>query len=205
LRSMAQAFGPAEVDRLPLIPAGRGEVYGARYDAGSTPPVGLEQPWLGSPESGLAGSRDDGPMVVFGPGLALARRCLPASGGRLRSGPDPRSIAVGAGQISLLRGDFDNGALPPLAPLYLRTPDVVLKHQGKWYSQSVSETSHCQDSVFKRLLHTHAECEKRLEELSVRRFLTDAEQLEKNTLKKQKLALKDQMAQFVRVTDGWSA
>jgi len=112
-------------------PAGRGEVYGARYDAGSAPPVGLEQPWLGSPESGLAGSRDAGPMVVFGPGLALARGCVPASGARLRPGPDPRSIAVGAGQISLLRGDFDNGALSPLAPLYLRTPDVVLKHQGK--------------------------------------------------------------------------
>jgi tRNA threonylcarbamoyladenosine biosynthesis protein TsaB len=131
LRSMAQAFGPAEVDRVPLIPAGRGEVYGARYDAGSTPPVGLEQPWLGSPENGLADSRDAGPMVVFGPGLALARRCLSPSGGRLRPGPDPRSIAAGAGQISLLRGDFDNGDLPPLAPLYLRTPDVVLKHQGK--------------------------------------------------------------------------
>ena len=36
----------------------------------------------------------------------------------------------------------------------------------------------------------------------MRLFLTDAEQLEKNTLKKQKLALKDQMAQLVRVTDG---
>jgi uncharacterized protein YdcH (DUF465 family) len=66
----------------------------------------------------------------------------------------------------------------------------------------VSETSHRQDSAFKRLLDTHAACEKRLEELRVRRFLTDAEQLEKNTLKKQKLALKDQMEQFIRTSGG---
>src|SRR4029434_7644068 len=32
LDAMADAHGPAAVDRVPLLDAGRGEVYGARFD-----------------------------------------------------------------------------------------------------------------------------------------------------------------------------
>jgi tRNA threonylcarbamoyladenosine biosynthesis protein TsaB len=130
LRSMAQAFGPAEADRLALLPAGRGEVYGAVYDADSTPPKELDPPWLGLPERALANRRDDGQLVAFGPGLDLVSDSGPQTDGRFIHGRCPRSIAAGAGQISLLRGDFDN-EMPPLRPVYLRVPDVVLKLRSR--------------------------------------------------------------------------
>jgi uncharacterized protein YdcH (DUF465 family) len=58
------------------------------------------------------------------------------------------------------------------------------------------------DPAFKRLLDKHSECEQRLAELGSRRYLTDAEQLDENNLKKQKLALKDQMEELIRTAEG---
>jgi len=131
LRSMAQAFGPAEADRLALLPAGRGEVYGAIYDADSTPPEELDPPWLGLPERAIVNRLEGGQLVAFGPGLDLVSESAPHMDGRFIHGRCPRSIAAGAGQIALLRGDFDNDTLPPLRPVYLRVPDVVLKLRSR--------------------------------------------------------------------------
>ena len=42
LEAIVEAHGPADMDRIPLMDAGRGELYTARYDADSFPPVEVE-------------------------------------------------------------------------------------------------------------------------------------------------------------------
>ncbi len=50
-----------------------------------------------------------------------------------------------------------------------------------------------QDTKFRRLVQKHREYDERLQQLQTRRYLTEHEKLEEVTLKKMKLALKDQM------------
>ena len=117
LAAMAQAIGPQSVDRLPLLDAGRGEVYGARYDAGSEPPLARQEPWLGLPER----ARDDTsePALLFGPGaVAHAARLV----GSVRPG-DIRGVAAAVGRLAWwqhVAGEPDDG----MAPMYLRAPDA---------------------------------------------------------------------------------
>jgi uncharacterized protein YdcH (DUF465 family) len=51
---------------------------------------------------------------------------------------------------------------------------------------------------FRHLAERHHQLDDRLHELTDRHYLSTAEQLEEVTLKKRKLALKDQMEQLVR-------
>ena len=55
-----------------------------------------------------------------------------------------------------------------------------------------------EDDQYRDLVERHHELDDRLHQLTERHYLTDSEQLEEVTLKKRKLALKDQMEDIVR-------
>ena len=55
-----------------------------------------------------------------------------------------------------------------------------------------------EDEHFRRLSEEHGELEARLQELQSRRWLSDEDQLLEVQLKKQKLALKDEMQNILR-------
>ena len=55
------------------------------------------------------------------------------------------------------------------------------------------------DEQYRQLAEQHQLLDRRLHELIERPYLSTSEQLEESTLKKRKLALKDQMAQLSRV------
>lgn len=121
LEAMAEALGPAGADRLPLLDAGRGELYGARYDPESSPPVELEPPWLGPPHRAIASPR---PVLAFGSGAELYRDRLRAAGVEVVRGP--RAVAVGAGVIAWHRLRSGSSLDEGLEPLYLRPSDAEL-------------------------------------------------------------------------------
>ncbi len=124
LEALAEAFGPAAGERVPLVAAGRGEFYGARYDASSSPPAEIVGPWLGPPERALA--EGGGEPVVFGPGAEAAAPALRSRGWSGRTWRTPTSVAAGAGRLAILRlaGGARDG--DGLSPLYLRPPDAEL-------------------------------------------------------------------------------
>lgn len=127
LPALAHALGPCEAPRVPVLDAGRGEVYAARYDAGSFPPVELDPPWVGPP-----GSLPDafpGPAVLFGPGAGrLADVDLPEGARQARS---PRSIAAAAGTLVLeMAADLADGP-HEMAPIYVRSPDAVVSPRNR--------------------------------------------------------------------------
>jgi uncharacterized protein YdcH (DUF465 family) len=55
-----------------------------------------------------------------------------------------------------------------------------------------------EDEHFRHLAERHHQLDDRLHELTDRHYLTTSEQVEEATLKKRKLALKDQMEEIVR-------
>jgi tRNA threonylcarbamoyladenosine biosynthesis protein TsaB len=124
LDALAEAFGPAAGERVPLLAAGRGEVYGARFDAESSPPAEILAPWLGPPERAVTGGR--GEPVIFGPGADEETARLRAAGWRGRASRAPTSVAAAAGRLVLFR--LGSGAKDGegLSPLYLRPPDAEL-------------------------------------------------------------------------------
>jgi uncharacterized protein YdcH (DUF465 family) len=65
-------------------------------------------------------------------------------------------------------------------------------------SQDLKELLLQTDEEFHSLAAKHHELEHRLDELSVRHYLSQPEQLEEATLKKQKLQLKDRMEDILR-------
>ena len=128
LEAMAEGYGPAEADRVPLLPAGRGEVFGARYDSVSSPPVERIAPWLGPPSKALDGGAPGTAPVVFGAGADA--EALAAAGFRGVVRRAPASVAAAAGRIALFRlaaGAEDGDGL---VPVYLRPPDAELKGAG---------------------------------------------------------------------------
>ena len=121
LTAMAEAHGPAELPRLTVLPAGRGEVFGARFDAGSSPPRPLDDPWLAALDQvpdRAAGSA----VLVRAAGLDAIAATWLARTADLRGGPAVRGIAAAAGRLALLDPDRDL----PAVPLYVRSPDAVL-------------------------------------------------------------------------------
>jgi tRNA threonylcarbamoyladenosine biosynthesis protein TsaB len=126
LDALAEAHGPAEGLRVPLLDAGRGEVYGAVFDASGSPARALGPPWVGPPET--AASRAGAPAVAFGPGAEAHREILQAAGVAVRR--RPLSVAAAAGRLAcdLFRRNAEDGT--GMEPLYVRPPDAVRKGEG---------------------------------------------------------------------------
>jgi tRNA threonylcarbamoyladenosine biosynthesis protein TsaB len=127
LLAMAEALGPADRDRAPLLEAGRGEVYGARYDPASSPPVVVTPPWLGAPERVLEPGLAE--PVVFGTGAESHFGRLISAGWQGVPRRTPTSPAAATGRLALSR--MAAGAEPGegMSPVYLRPPDAELKRR----------------------------------------------------------------------------
>ena len=65
------------------------------------------------------------------------------------------------------------------------------------YSEEAQERLMATSEEFRRLAAEHTSYERRIEELSSSRYLSEEEQLEEARLKKMKLYLKDQMEHIV--------
>lgn len=124
LDAMATAHGPDYVERIPMLDAGRGEVYAARFSPASFPPKESRKPWLGDPRSVL-GDGEQG--VLFGPGVDLHREAILESGAEDSIRRSPTSVAAAAGHIgvAMLASGAPDGT--GMAPLYIRPPDAILK------------------------------------------------------------------------------
>jgi tRNA threonylcarbamoyladenosine biosynthesis protein TsaB len=124
LHAMTEAFGPASADRVPLLDAGRGEVYGARFDPGASPPVELRPAWVGDPAFALSAGAD---VAIFGHGGVAHEARLREAGYRGVIARGPTGIAAAVGRIALDR--LLAGALGSndLAPLYVRPADAEIK------------------------------------------------------------------------------
>ena len=117
LHALAEAHGPAAADRVPLLDAGRGEVYGARFDAAGSPPVVVRPEWVGDPELAVDRGVD---VVVFGGGACAHEARLRGAGYGGPIGRAPASVAAAAGRIALARLAAGNVAPGEMTPLYVR-------------------------------------------------------------------------------------
>ena len=107
------AFGPRPV--LAVVAAGRGELYGALYDAEGSE---LEPPRAGSAQAFAALA--DGGAVLAGSGADLLLAALPMDTG-VQVAHRRLSPSVGALCMLALRSPATDG---PPRPLYLRPPDA---------------------------------------------------------------------------------
>ena len=128
LEAMAEALGPAEGRRMPLLDAGREEVYGACYDAASSPPRELVAPWIRPASLALDEAGVGGTTVLFGGGTDAIGIAEIRARPDLRVAAVPRSIAAAAGALALLRGEPQTHEIE-LSPLYLRPPDALVKRR----------------------------------------------------------------------------
>jgi tRNA threonylcarbamoyladenosine biosynthesis protein TsaB len=124
LEAMAEAYGPAAADRVPLVDAGRGEVYGARFDPRGSPPGILVPVWVGHPALAVAGGTD---VVVFGGGARVHEGTLREAGYAGPIGHAPTSVAAAAGRIAFLRLAAGTAAPEDLTPLYVRPADAEVR------------------------------------------------------------------------------
>ena len=124
LQAMAEAHGPAAADRVPLLDAGRGDVYGARFDPGSSPPGELRSAWVGNPalviEPGVT-------VAVFGPGARVHEARLREVGYAGPIGQAVTSVAAAAGRIALAKLAAGAVVSSELAPLYVRPADAKVR------------------------------------------------------------------------------
>jgi tRNA threonylcarbamoyladenosine biosynthesis protein TsaB len=124
LHAMAEAYGPAAADRVPLLDAGRGEVYGARLAPVGSPPEILRPAWVGDPALAVEPGID---IVVFGGGGRVHEARLREAGYAGPIGQAPTSVAAAAGRIALAR--LAAGAVVPgdMTPLYVRPADAEVR------------------------------------------------------------------------------
>lgn len=124
LEAMAEALGPGDRDRVPLLDAGRREVYAARYDAASHPPLEIVPPWVG-PLAWIVDMHGGSPAVVFGPGAPASAAELPPGWAVERT---VLAVAEGVGRLAAAR--LRAGAVvDELAPLYVRPPGAEAKRR----------------------------------------------------------------------------
>ena len=121
LEAMAEASGACPGERTPVLGAGRGEVYVARYDAGSSPPRELVAPQLQSAESFWKAPG----YALWGSGAEPPRTLAPTAGRQAGL-----QTAAAAGRIAILRG-FSSTPDTTVSPLYIRPPDAQLKQRGR--------------------------------------------------------------------------
>jgi tRNA threonylcarbamoyladenosine biosynthesis protein TsaB len=126
LDAMAEAHGPAASDRVPLLEAGRGDVYGARFDGGGSPPVELRPAWVGDPALALEAGIE---AVVFGGGASVHETRLRQAGYGGPLGRSPSSVAAAVGRIALARLLVGCTAGGDITPLYVRPSDAEVKHR----------------------------------------------------------------------------
>jgi tRNA threonylcarbamoyladenosine biosynthesis protein TsaB len=124
LHAMAEAHGPAAADRVPLLDAGRGEVYGARFDAGGSPPGDLRPVWVGDPALAVERGVD---VVVFGNGALVHEARLREAGYGGPIGRALTSVAAAAGRIALAKLLAGPVAPSEFAPLYVRPADAEVR------------------------------------------------------------------------------
>ncbi len=125
LEALVAAHGPSERARLGLIAAGRGELYGCRFDAAGRPPIAEEPPWVAPQQDAVARGAERGALLIPAPGTELA---LPASSAAAVA-PAPRGIAAAAGCLVAWHHPGLAGPVPPLTPVYVRPPDVRLERR----------------------------------------------------------------------------
>ena len=126
LHAVAEAHGPAAADRVPLLDAGRGDVYGARFDASGSPPEELRRAWVGDP--GLAVERGVD-LVVFGEGARVHEARLREAGYSGPIGRAPSSVAAAAGRIALVQIRAGCVVANDLTPLYVRPADAEVRRR----------------------------------------------------------------------------
>jgi tRNA threonylcarbamoyladenosine biosynthesis protein TsaB len=125
LEALAEEFGRAAGPRLPLLDAARGDLYGAVYDAQSSPPSETAAPWLASPAASAA--RAGIGATAFGNGAEQHAEALERAGIHVARRPDLEGLAAAAGRIAWLRLDAGATDGEGLSPLYLRPADAELK------------------------------------------------------------------------------
>jgi tRNA threonylcarbamoyladenosine biosynthesis protein TsaB len=120
LEAIAQAHGPAEGDRIALLDASRGQLYAAVYDATSDPPVEKLDARICPCEPFPAELAAPGSVAIPAPGTPVPGT-LPSG---VRRAAPAHAIAAAAGSLALER--LASGRpLDPLAPLYIRPPDIA--------------------------------------------------------------------------------
>lgn len=122
LEAMAEASGACPSERVPVLPAGRGELYVARYDAVASPPHERLAPELQTAESFWEAPSG---FALWGSGTEPPQE-FPAEAGR----PAGLHTAAAAGRIAILRG-LPSTSSVPISPLYIRLPDAELKQRGR--------------------------------------------------------------------------
>ena len=126
LPAMAEAHGPAAADRVPLLDAGRGDVYGARFDACGSPPGERRSAWVGDPSLAIERGVD---VVVFGNGARVHEARLREAGYAGPIGRSPSSVAAAAGRIALAQLAAGSVVPSELAPLYVRPADAEVRRR----------------------------------------------------------------------------
>ena len=124
LDAMADAYGPAAADRVPLLDAGRGEVYGARFDPGASPPIELRGAWVGDSAQALESGST---VVLFGEGARLHEARLREAGYVGPIGRAGTSVNAAAGRIALSKLAAGTVAAGEVAPLYVRPASTTVR------------------------------------------------------------------------------